>query len=402
MSSANKPVVVVVGGGYSGVLAANRICGRAGDSARVIMIAPGDSLTDRIRLHEVAARGGDARKRYATLLARGVEHVSARVTGFDPASRQVHFVRDGQSESIAYTALVLALGSQFSSSTPSTHPHAHALCDVEHAQRLAKALRELSAGERVIVVGGGLTAIELSAELADAHPHLSVELIASEFAAGLAGPARDALRAGVGALGVQLREGVAVSSIEAAGVTLADGAQLQAPICVLAAGMVAAPLGPGFPLATRPDGRIAVDEQLRAPGLPDVFVVGDLAAPPSAAIGNATATTRMACATAMPMGAHAADQVVRLLQARPLAPYRFGYALQCISLGRNNALVAFVDRDDRPTGSIVQGRPAALVKEAICRFVIGGLRLERWLAGVYTWPRPPRSRSLNSPSQLSA
>jgi NADH dehydrogenase FAD-containing subunit len=89
------------------------------------------------------------------------------------------------------------------------------------------------------------------------------------------------------------------------------------------------------------------------------------------------------------MGAHAADQVVRLLSNQPLAPYSFRYAAQCVSIGRRRAVALFVDADDRPTGRLVRGRRAALIKEGICRMVVGALRLERWLPGLYTWPRGP-------------
>jgi NADH dehydrogenase len=403
MNEARKPVVVVAGGGYGGVLAANRLCGRLGGEARVIMVAPTYALTDRIRLHEVAVRGGDVRRPYASLLAAGVQHVRGLVVGCDPDAVEIAVERAQAVERLRYDALVLALGSRLMSVIPSTARHAEALCDVEHAQQLAATLPSLVDGERVVVVGGGLSAIELSAELADAYPRLRVELIGREFAQGLEGPVRDALRAGLVALGVHLREGVRVVELSADEVLLEDGSRLPAKVSVLASGFVATPLGPGFALPTRDDGRIAVDEHLRVPGLAKVFVAGDLAAPPMAAIGTGLGTTtRMACATAMPLGAHAADQVVRMLRGKPLVPYRFGYVLQCISLGRNDGVVAFVDSDDQPSGRMIRGRPAALIKESICRFVIGSLRLERWLAGVYAWPRGRRTHDKATAEQLSA
>ena len=79
MNDSVQRVVVVVGGGYAGVLAANRLRGKL-RGARVVILAPGDGLTDRIRLHEVAARGANALRPYARLLAEGIEHISARIT----------------------------------------------------------------------------------------------------------------------------------------------------------------------------------------------------------------------------------------------------------------------------------------------------------------------------------
>jgi NADH dehydrogenase FAD-containing subunit len=232
---------------------------------------------------------------------------------------------------------------------------------------------------------------------------LHVELLASELALGLSGPARDALLAGLHKLSVHVREGVRVSELTGSAVRLADGSQLASRVSVLATGFGIQPLGAAFGLPTRADGRVCVDEHLRVQGSTNVFVAGDIAAPPRATIGaglGAADTTRMACATAMPLGAHAADQIARRLRGRSLVPYHFGYLIQCISLGRKSGVVAFVDSDDRPSGRVIGGRAAAMIKESICRLVIGGLRLERLLAGAYAWPRP-RRRARTSVAQLT-
>jgi NADH dehydrogenase len=386
-----EQLVVVAGGGYSGVLAANRAYGKLRGRARVVLIAPGDALTERIRLHETAARGTDVRRPYASLLARGIEHIDGRVIGLESASNTLRFEAgpERRREELCYAALVLACGSRFLQTIPSRSAHADALSGVEQAQALAAALPGLPDGARVLIVGGGLTAIELSAELADAHPRLQIEMLACEFAPGLAGPAHTALRQGLAELNVQVHDGVRVTALDESGAQLADGTRIAAAISVVATGMEATPLGPGLNLRSGASGRIAVNSQLLAAGTSNVFVIGDLAAPPLAASGPAQ-TTRMACATAMPLGAHAGDQVARLIGGEDLKPYRFGYVLQCISLGRRNGVVVFVDADDQPTGRVITGRTAALMKELICRFTIGGMKLERLLSGAYVWPQPAR------------
>lgn len=74
-----------------------------------------------------------------------------------------------------------------------------------------------------------------------------------------------------------------------------------------------------------------------------------------------------ACATGLP----AAQQAVRALLARrdgkDPKPFRFRYVNQCISLGRRDALVQFVDRYDVPKESVLTGRLAALYKETVVR-----------------------------------
>jgi NADH dehydrogenase len=384
--------VVVAGGGYSGVLAANRAQGKLRGRARVVLITPGDTLTERIRLHETAARGTDVRRPYSALLARGIEHIDGRVIGLEPVTNTLRFTRGSGrgSDELCYAALVLACGSRLAQTIPSRSAHADALCNVERAQHLAARLPGLARGARVLVVGGGLTAIELSAELAETHPQLQVELLAREFAPGLGGTVGAALRQGLAELNVRLREGVEVSALDETGAQLADGTRIDAAISVLAAGMEAEPLAAEMNLSVGNAGRLSVTSQLLAAGTGNVFVIGDLAAPPLAASGPAR-TTRMACATALPLGAHAGDQVARLLAGEALLPYRFGYVLQCISLGRRSGVIVFVDADDQPTGHIITGRSAALIKEMICRFAIGSLKLERLLAGAYAWSQPARA-----------
>jgi NADH dehydrogenase FAD-containing subunit len=295
---------------------------------------------------------------------------------------------------LAYDALVLALGSRFHHAIPADSEHAFALRDASAAHALAQRLPQLSPGARVAVVGGGLTAIELAAEIAEAHPRLQVALYTGELLPQLAGRAREAVREALLASGAALHEGRRVAALEPDALRFEDGTRSEQEVSVLAAGFVptfrAAELG----LPERADGRIAVDALLRVEGLSEVFAAGDCAAPPEASVGQGAATTRMGCVSAMPMGAHVADQVARLFQQRPLLPYHFQYMIQCISVGRRRGIVAFVDADDRPTGRVVRGRRGALLKELVCRFVLTALRLERLMAGLYAWPGQARTPTL--------
>ncbi|MGE7432635.1 MULTISPECIES: hypothetical protein [Kitasatospora] len=50
--------------------------------------------------------------------------------------------------------------------------------------------------------------------------------------------------------------------------------------------------------------------------------------------------------TALPMGKY----LGRLLSGRTAEPFRFGFVLQCLSLGRRNGLVQFVRPTTRSAG----------------------------------------------------
>jgi NADH dehydrogenase FAD-containing subunit len=240
--------------------------------------------------------------------------------------------------------------------------------------------------------------------VAETYPQLQVQLVARALGEGLDDASRAVLRAELSALRVAVREGMRVASLTQDGALLEDGSCIDATISVRASGFEPVALPCTVALAHAPDGRTCVDSQLRvlaeataqAPrrSLDGVFAVGDFAAPRPETVGSGLRSTRMGCVDAMPLGAHAADQVARLLTHTPLRPFHFDYMIQCISIGRRRGVVLFVDQDDRPTGRVIRGRVAALVKETSCRFVLGGLRLERLKAGLYAWPGQHRSGML--------
>jgi NADH dehydrogenase FAD-containing subunit len=99
---------------------------------------------------------------------------------------------------------------------------------------------------------------------------------------------------------------------------------------------------------------------------PGVYVAGDAAA----AHTRVSGPLRMACATALPLGLHAARSVVRDLGGLEPRPLAFSYVSQCMSLGRRDGLLQFVDKDDSPRDRILTGRVAALVKEQIVRTTV--------------------------------
>jgi len=82
----------------------------------------------------------------------------------------------------------------------------------------------------------------------------------------------------------------------------------------------------------------------------------------------------MACATGLP----AAQQAIRALLARREGrtpkPFKFRYVNQCISLGRRDGLIQFVNANDEPKEAVLTGRVAALYKEVIVR---GALQIQR-------------------------
>ncbi|MDQ3281788.1 MAG: FAD-dependent oxidoreductase [Acidobacteriota bacterium] len=348
--------IVILGGGYAGALAAARIAKRG---IRVTLVDTNAALVERIRLHQVAAGDDIAPIPYARLFRDlPVETIQARVTGIDRERKRVATTEG----TLAYDKLVYALGS--TSVTPE-----HAI-SVGNPLAVRAALRE---SKHVVIVGGGLTGIETAAEIAERHPHLDVTLIdAGTIGGDLAPKAQRHLRDFMQRHGVTLFDTTRVTAVDREGVILGDGSRLYASSVLWCGAFALSPIAREAGLEVNARGQIVVDDHLRSSDA-SIYAVGDAAA---------FRDLRMACAVALPMGAYIAD----VLSGATRDPFRFAFAIRCISLGRNDGIIQFVNPDDSPRDRALTGRPAAWVKEFICRFTVLSVRLES--RGVhYRWPK---------------
>src|SRR5699024_2211324 len=97
---------VVLGGGYAGVMAANRLTRK--HDLTVTMINPRSSFVERIRLHQHAAGTYAAARNLREVLSDPVDLITDTVTRIDPAARRLELASGG---SIDYDYLVYAAGS---------------------------------------------------------------------------------------------------------------------------------------------------------------------------------------------------------------------------------------------------------------------------------------------------
>lgn len=367
--------VVIVGAGYAGLLAAARLARAPG--VAVTVVEPAGVFVERIRLHQRAAGQRLRARPLKELLGPGVRWLQTRVVAIDLEGRRLRLADD---RAVAYDQLVLAVGSVVERErVPGVAAHCLALEGEAECRAIAAAGAR---GGRAVVVGFGLTGIEAACELAGAYPGLAVTLLGrGRLGAGFSAAGEEHLRGALLRLGVRLVEGASVEAVTAGALQLKDGGREEFSLCVWAAGLRAPRLASEAGLPVAADGRVRVDASLRALGRPEVLVVGD-AARVEQANGEAL---RMACATAMPMGAHAAEQVLRRVRGEVGTPLRFAAAMLCVSLGRGEGLIQLLTADDRPRSRVVRGMSAALIKEAICRMTVVALRAEARGVPVYRW-----------------
>jgi NADH:ubiquinone reductase (H+-translocating) len=393
MTVTQEQHVVVVGGGYAGQMAAARLA-KKGLSARITLVDPNPDFVERIRLHQLAA-GQQARPRpmREMLGSIGVGFVQAKATAIDVDARILELALPGEMagpEKIHYDWLIYALGSRTRTKTvPGVAEYALTLDSPAHAARLFEAAAALSSRQgRLLVVGGGLTGIETVAELAERFPGLQVNLLTGgRLGDGFAPAGAKHLRGALARLRVTVHEEERVAALQEGMAISMTGARRPFDLCLWAGGFEAAPLAREAGLPVNVLGQIITEPSLQVPGHPEILAVGDAAR----VLGSGRAPLRMACATAIPMGAHAADVLAQLWQGRTPSSFRFAFLARNVSLGRGNGLIQLLTADDKPLPWLVTGRAAAWIKEMVCRFAVDALAAERRLPGrVYRWPQPQR------------
>ncbi|MEU8122527.1 FAD-dependent oxidoreductase [Spirillospora sp. NPDC049024] len=354
--------VVIVGGGYTGMLTAIRLAHRTRRAGvQITLVNPSPLFIERLRLHQVAAGHPLTEHRIPDLLAgTGVAFVQGRATALDPERRVV--VLDEEADRLEYDTLVYALGSATDvSRVPGADLHAFTLDGPRSAGFTAR-VREIAADRGTIAVcGGGLTAVEAAAEIAEAHPGARVTLISrGEPGAMMGAKAQAYMREALDRLGVTVRTGAGVAKVLPDAVELDDGRTVASDACLWTTGVTVPQLAAQAGIAVDEHGLIQVDATLRSVSHPDVHAVGD-----AAAARMAWGPIHGTCQSGLPTAQYTADTIARLLRGRSVKPFRFGYVHQPVSLGRRDAVIQFTRADDTPRRAYLKGRAAVLYKETI-------------------------------------
>jgi NADH dehydrogenase FAD-containing subunit len=370
--------VVVLGAGYTGLVAAKLIARRT--RAEVTLVNDRDRFVERVRLHQLAAGQHLPERPLADLLkGTGIRLVVDRAVGLDPERGTVRLERDGRI--LRYDHLVYALGSREDLGVvPGAARYAYSVAGRVQTERLRDRLRT---ARGVAVVGGGLTGLEAVAELAESRPDLRVDLVTGgRLGAALSARGRAHLRRVLGRLRVGVHDGVRVAEVRADGLALEGGGTVAADTVVWTTGFRVSPMAREAGLAVDGDGRVVVDSTLRSASHPRVYAVGDAAA----GVAADGTRLRMACATGIPSAQRAAHAIADRLAGREPRHLRFRYFNQCVSLGRKDALIQFVHADDSPREAVLTGRAAVVYKEAIVR---GAFLAQRHPGIPATWGTAP-------------
>jgi NADH:ubiquinone reductase (H+-translocating) len=374
----NKASVVVIGGGYAGVMAANRLCNGAAD---VTLVNPRATFVERIRLHQLVIDNDDAVEDYATILNGDVRLVVDGAERIDAAARRVELTSGA---ALDYDYLVYAVGSTGAvpAGVQGAREFAYPLSELEQARRLRARLADTPMSAPVVIVGGGLTGIEATSEFAEAGR--TVTLVSDTLAPSLSDPGRRSVAKRLRKLGVTVIE-TPVSAVTGDAVLLADGQTLPSAVTVWTAGFGVPGLAAASGLTTDASGRLLADETLTSVDDDRIVGTGDAVSPSGLPF-------RMSCQAALPLGAQAANTILSRIAGTDPAEVSVPMSGQCISLGRGSGTVQLQRKDDTPTYAYIGGRAGAFVKEQVCRWTLKWMAGEAKKPGSYRSPEGPDRR----------
>jgi NADH dehydrogenase len=404
MQSTDMARIVVLGAGFAGLWAA------IGAARKRDEIGANDDieirLVDRNPYHNIRVRNyeadlGEVALPLTQLLDPvGVSHGLGEVEAIDPARREIALVTSGGEETLHYDRLVLALGSEvMRPDIPGLAGHGFDVDSYAAALRLEDHLVSLGRSapapgrSTVVVVGAGFTGIEVAAEMparlarAGISGSRRIILVDPNPAVGvtIGAQARPVIETALASLDVELRLGVRVASVEAAGVHLSSGEFIPAQTVIWCAGMRASPLAASFPEARDRLGRLLVDPFMRVADVGGVFAAGDVAS----SVIDGLHPTVMSCQFARPMGRFAGHNVVADLAGLPLLPLRIDWYVTVLDLGGWGALYTEGwDREVRTTGAAAKATKETINRKRIYPPLTGS-KDELFAAAAPTVQAPP-------------
>ena len=214
----------------------------------------------------------------------------------------------------------------------------------------AQIAAERQACQTFVVIGGGPTGVELAGSLAEIafqtmrRDFRHIDTRKSRVILLEGGPAilpsyhpnlqTKAMAALVG-MGVEVRVGAAVVNIDSSGVDLKSGERISSETVLWAAGVAAAPVAASLGVPLDRAGRVLVEPDLSVKGLPDVFVIGDLAVFP----GPDGRPLPGVAPVAMGQGTWAGKNICADLAGRPRRPFHYFDKGNMATIGRSRAVI---------------------------------------------------------------
>lgn len=361
---ATQPHIVVLGGGFAGMGAAQRL---KDAPVKITILDQNDYHTFQPLLYQLAtdeletSEVGFPMRELMHRQQNAVFH-RARVTGVDLANK---LVLSEEMDPLTYDYLVIGLGAVVNFfGVKGAQEYAYPLYTLRDALRLKNhILNTLEMADKnpasiddgaltFCVVGGGATGVETAGALAELlhavaekdYPNLPIkeksQIVLFEAGPHLLAPFKpklqDYAKKALEKLGVTVRLGEGVTEIRPDSITLRSGEVVKTHTLVWGAGIQAHPLAGSLGVAQVKGGRVPVNLDLSLKDHPEVFVIGDIA------MITDTKTNQQLPqlgSVAQQAGHHAGDNIARLLRGEQAEPFTYFDKGTMATIGRGAAVV---------------------------------------------------------------
>jgi NADH:quinone reductase (non-electrogenic) len=363
MTTAAHPRVLILGGGFAGVGAAQKL---EDADADVVLVDRHDYHTFQPLLYQLAtgllettAVGHSLRDLVERQKNTSVH--KATVTAVDLDAKEVRFA---ELSPMAYDYLVVGLGAEVNFfGTEGAAEHAFPMYTLPNAVRLKDHLLERwEAAERdpsivedgalnVVIVGGGPTGVETAGAVAELYradfakdyptlPQDDAHIILVEAGPELFSMFKPKLREYTAQAltdrTVEVRTGAMVASVSPTRVTLKGGEELKAHTLVWGAGLQGNSLVQTLGLELERGNRIGVGPDLALPDRPEVYALGDIAA----IVNEKTQQVLPQLGSvALQSGEHAGETIARRIAGKKTKPFKYRDKGTMAAIGRRAAVV---------------------------------------------------------------
>ena len=382
-----QPNIVILGGGFGGLFTALDLA----NTGKVTLVSDEDHFLFTPMLYEYLS--GEVEEwhiapQYNELLENSGRFLKGQVTAIDLASQTVSLA--GQSETIPYDVLVLAVGGVTNYvGVHGAEEHSLPFRKIAHADRIRQIM--VSALDRVppetppqdvrraltfAVVGAGASGCELSTKMADllldackrralhGEPRVLVIEMGDKVVPGMGEQIRDFVEDALRQSHVEIHTLTRVVSVLADGLTFEhDGTheELKASAVVWTGGVKMSPLIEHLDVEKNKRGLLIIKPTLQLASFKNVFALGDIAVYP-----DATPTLAGTAQLAFQQASLAGRNIKALLGGKELQTKHFEELGEAISLGTERAAVL--------TGGKAFG--GAIARQA--RFALYTSRLPTW------------------------
>lgn len=361
---ADRPHVVILGGGFGGLAAARSL---GGAPVRVTLVDRSNHHLFQPLLYQVASALLPAPDIAAPLRNLLSPHENVRVLLAEAQEIDVEerIVVLDHGETLAYDFLIVATGLKHDYfGHDEWERHAPGLKTLYEALEIRnRVLLAFEAAERLtdpeqkrafltfVLVGGGATGVELAGQLAEISRNAlrrdfrtidpssariilveGADRIFRDYHPKLSARARKDLES----LGVEVRTSTMVTDIDGAGVTLADGERIRAHTVLWAAGVRASSMAQYLGAELDGMGRVKVTPYCTVPGRDEVAVLGDLIHFQGKKDGQPLPAVAQ---VALQSGKLVAKNILRRLAGEPPRPFEYFDKGIMATIGRNRAIV---------------------------------------------------------------